>query len=130
MLEASWLRNSKTNRVFEDDGIKTVTTSMDSSEYLRLIYDYPGGKGILDSAQLVREGGVLYPDPVSIYPWEKSTLSFELNKTNGTAYLSVYKDGEGLKKEDLRRVTDDNYFLKRLQFEDPGEYIVMVTDNE
>ncbi|MFH1394340.1 MAG: hypothetical protein ABII71_06255 [Candidatus Micrarchaeota archaeon] len=129
ILESSWLRNSKTNRLFEGSGLKTITTLMDSSEYLRMVYTFPGGMGIIDSAQLPREGKVLVPEPPAVYPWDKATLSFELNKTNGTAFLSVYKDGEGLKKEDLRRVTDDNYFLKRLEFEEPGEYIIEVTDN-
>ena len=130
ILENSWSSNSKSNRLFTGHGIKTLTTSMDSSRYLRVVYQYPGGKGIVDSAMLLREGSVLSPDPAAVYPWDKSTLSFELNKTNGTAFLSVYYNGEGVLKEELRRVTDDNYFLKRLQFDEPGEYIVKVEDNK
>ncbi len=33
-------------------------------------------------------------------------------------------------REELRRVTDDNYFLKRLEFEEPGEYVITITDND
>lgn len=129
ILESSWSMESKQESFFKDQGVKTITTNMRNSSYLRLIYHYPNGKSVIDSAEISVIGKNLDLMPQSIYPWERSTLSFDLNKTNGTAYLSVSKDGEKVENQELRRVTDSNYFLKRFQFEDPGEYVISVRDN-
>jgi hypothetical protein len=72
---------------------------------------------------------VLTPNPASIFPWQTSTLEFSLGPTNGTAFLSVSKDGNEVLHDTLRRVTDENVFLENLQFSDPGDYVLNVTDN-
>jgi hypothetical protein len=64
-----------------------------------------------------------------MYPWQTSTLLFALNKTNGTAFLSIDKDGKEILRELLRRVSDENVFLEKLNYEEPGEYIITVEDN-
>jgi DNA-binding PadR family transcriptional regulator len=101
----------------------------EQSSHLRLIYENSAGKGIVDSKEIQDPGKVITPDPVSVYPWQKSTVSFGLNRTNGTAELMVFKDTELVRKEELRRVTDDNFFIKRLEFDDPGNYVIEVSDN-
>ncbi len=111
------------------EGRKTSKTEMINGNYLRVIYDLKDRKGITDSVKLEKETNILAPNPESIYPWEDSTLTFYLNKSNGTAFLSVFKDGNEVKSEMLTRVTNGSVFVKRLQFKEPGEYILYVRDN-
>ncbi len=129
---ASRQRNSTLH--VSGSGLKTATMDLSNATRLRLIAEFDGLYGIYDSAQLqklpVPSGrAVLVPKPQSVFPWEKSTLEFSLKHTNGTAFLSISKDGKEVRRDMLRRVTDENIFLQKLQFSEPGDYVLEVTDN-
>jgi len=129
ILENKWSFEGMTAYPLSGEGRKTSTIEMTSGNYLRVIYDLGDRKGVTDSVRLGREINILGPDPESIYPWEDSVLTFYLNKSNGTAFLSVFKDGNEVKSEMLTRVTNGSVFVKRLQFKEPGEYLLYVRDN-
>ncbi|MDD5339683.1 MAG: hypothetical protein PHV13_00355 [Candidatus ainarchaeum sp.] len=114
--------------------LKTATIDMSNATRLRLIAEFDGLYGIYDSAPLQTlpvpaTRKVLAPKPASVFPWEKSTLEFSLKRTNGTAFISINKDGKEVRRDMLRRVTDENVFLQKLQFSEPGEYVLDVSDN-
>jgi hypothetical protein len=130
VLFSSWMaRNSTTYRVF-GDGLKTATVPFNRTGYMRIVYDFDDLHGIFDSPKLHSAGQSLTPNPGSIFPWEKSSLQYTLNKTNGTAFLSVRKNGKVIEHEQLRRVTDENVFIKKFEYSEPGEYILIVDDND
>jgi hypothetical protein len=123
ILHASWTKIS-------GEGIGTAITQYNSSGYMRIIYEMEGLAGVFDTPPLKSRGQPLTPSPQSLYPWEKSTLEFSLSRTNGTAFLTVKKDGKVLEHEQLRRVLDENVFIKKMGYEEPGEYLITVDDND
>ncbi|MFH0884757.1 MAG: hypothetical protein V1861_03535 [Candidatus Micrarchaeota archaeon] len=130
VLLSSWMaRNTTTYRIL-GDGLKTATVQFNRTGYMRIIYDFDDLHGIFDSPKLRSADQSLTPNPSSIYPWEKSSLQYTLNKTNGTAFLSIKKNGKVIEHEQLRRVTDENVFLKKFEYSEPGEYISIVDDND
>lgn len=129
ILYQTWNQNTNSTMKLSGAGLKTATIDLQDSEYIRLVYQLDGLSGLFDSYPLSPLNQSLTPNPQNIYPWEKSTLRFLLNKTNGTATLYVRKDGKIVEHEILRRVTDENVFIKRMQYEEPGEYVVEVEDN-
>lgn len=115
-------------------GLHTASIDLSNATRLRLIADFEGLYGVYDSPPLQplpppANRTVLQPAPASVFPWEKSTLQFSLKRTNGTAFLSINKDGKEVRHDMLRRVTDENVFLQKLQFSEPGDYVLQVTDN-
>ncbi len=129
ILENKWSFERKAVYPLSGQGRKTSKIEMTEGDYIRVLYDLKDRKGITDSVKLKEETNILNPNPESIYPWGDSTLTFYLNKSNGTAFLSVFKDGNEVKSEMLKRVTNGSVFVKRLQFKEPGEYILHVRDN-
>jgi uncharacterized DUF497 family protein len=129
IIENKWSFERKKTYNILGDGRRTSTIEMTDGNYIRVLYDLKERKGITDSVKLKEETNILNPAPGSVYPWEDSTLTFYLNKSNGTAFLSVSKDGNEVKSEMLRRVTNGSVFVKRLQFKEPGDYILRVRDN-
>jgi hypothetical protein len=129
ILRSNWMvRNSTTYSVF-GDGVRSVVVPFNRTGYMRIIYEFRDLYGIYDSPRLQSLGQPLRPNPPVIFPWEKSSLQYVLNKTNGTAFLSVRKDGKVIEHEQLRRVTDENVFLKKFEYSEPGEYVLLVDDN-
>jgi hypothetical protein len=129
VLENNWSVYSKVNVSLSGSGLHTSTIPMSESRYLRIISEIGGKKSLVDSVVLPPSGTNIEPEPMSIFPWEKSTVSVSLNKTNGTAFLDVWKDGSQKTNIKLGRVSDENFFQKRLSFNESGEYILKVTDN-
>jgi len=129
ILENSWAVSSRSNATLSGSGKHTLTITMGESDYLRIIYEIGNEKKALDSVSMPRSGPIVSADPQSIYPWEKTSVSFSLNKTNGTAFLEIWQDASQKNNYQLSRVTDQNYFEKRLEFDGPGEYVLKVTDN-
>ncbi len=129
ILYQEWAVGSNLTKQLSGDGTNTVMLETNDS-YIRLIYSLDDMKGFADSERLARIGSILAPDKKSVFPWEVSTLRFALNRTNGTATLNINKDGKTISSEFLRRVTDQNIFVKKLQFNDPGEYVILVEDND
>jgi hypothetical protein len=115
-------------------GLHTATMDLSNATHMRLIAELDGLYYVYDSPTLQSlpppaNRMVLLPNPAAIFPWQQSTLEFSLGPTNGTAFLSVSKDGNEVFHDTLRRVTDENVFLEPLQFSDPGAYVLNVTDN-
>jgi DNA-binding PadR family transcriptional regulator len=129
VLYSTWMLTNSTSYQVADNGLRTAVARLNGSGYMRVIYDFTDVHGIYDSPRLQSAGQVLTPAPPVIFPWEKSSLEFSLNKTNGTAFFSVRKDGKVIEHDQLRRVTDENVFIKRLEYQDPGEYVMVVDDN-
>ncbi len=112
-------------------GLKTTAIGLGNATRIRIVYELEGLQGVYDSPPLEirKDATVLTPAPPSLFPWEKASLEFSLGRTNGTAFLSISKDGKEVRHDMLRRVTDENVFLQKLQFSEPGEYVIEVTDN-
>ncbi len=133
LLFGATRQHNSTIRV-SGSGLHTATIDLSNATRLRLITELDGLYGVYDSPRLQSlpppaNRTVLAPDPAAVFPWEKSTLQFSLKRTNGTAFLSISKDGNEVRHDILRRVTDVNVFLEKLQFSDPGDYVLRVTDN-
>jgi hypothetical protein len=129
ILHVTWESKGNSTYRLSGGGLDTATIPLDEEGYVRIIYNVDELYGIYDSPRLMIADTFVNPDPDDIYPWQRSTLLFSLNKTNGTAYLSIEKDGKEISRELLRRVSDQNVFLQKLQYEEPGEYIIKVRDN-
>lgn len=132
ILYQAWDQKANaTQELAGEGGTRTIALLSGDSTYLRLIYELDSQLyGFQDSQELFYDEQLLELAPASQYPWQISTLRFELNKTNGTAVINVRKDGKIVDSEFLRRVTDQNVFVKKLKFSEPGEYIVTVEDND
>lgn len=129
ILYSQWaLKNSSTS-LLTGGGTRSVSLGLNGSTHMRLIYELGSINGIYDLPPLAPPPQAIAPEPESIYPWEKADLKFALNKTNGTAFLTIKKDGKTVSHEQLRRVTDVNVFIEKFSYEEPGEYVIQVTDN-
>lgn len=129
ILENRWALKERQNLSLSGHGKHTSTIGMGDSEYLRVIYSIDQHEGLADSVQMPYSGVSVQTDPDSVFPWQKTTATFALNKTNGTAVLSVSKDGLELSNKSLIRVSDENFFLERLALEDAGDHVIKVRDN-
>lgn len=130
ILYQTWNQKANTSTRLSESGTDTVALEMNGT-YMRLIYELDGQLyGIEDLGPFTFTDHQLEPSPETIYPWQTSTLDFDLNRTNGTAVLSIEKDGKVIDKEFLRRVSEGNVFIKKMQYEDPGDYIITVEDND
>ena len=130
ILTLKWYRNTSSSSGVDGDSTRTASVLIRGNQSLRLIYAFRNSAGFEDSTEKFSTASRVLPlNPVSIYPWEQSELRFDLERTNGTAYLIVKKDGREISNEQLRRVTETNVFIKELQFKDPGDYEVIVGDN-
>lgn len=129
ILHEVWHLNSTSTISFSGQGVSSLTVPMGQSGHLRLIHTAGDSMGAEDSGLLSGSGALLMPEPASIYPWQRSDLQFSLGKTNGTASMAIEHNGVMVLDEELSRVTDENVFLKRLRFEEPGDYLISVGDN-
>jgi len=129
ILQNAWAARSNNSENFSGAGKQTAVVSLDGSEYMRVIYEAGGQKGVVDSSVMPAKGVGVYPKPDSIFPWEKSYVEFDLNKTNGTAYFGIWKEGSEISNDELGRVADGNYFAEILELKDPGNHIIRITDN-
>ncbi len=129
ILNNSWMLKNSSYMALAGSGLKTISLPIGQQSYVRLIYHFSDVDGLYDSPLLVATPLSLNADPQSIYPWQSSELQFSLNKTNGTAFISVRKDGKIIDQSQLMRVTDSNVFFKRLSYTEPGVYELIVEDN-
>jgi hypothetical protein len=129
ILHSSWMvRNVSTYSVY-GDGLRSVIVPINKTGFMRIVYEFKDLRGVYDSPKLKSPGQPLRPNPAMIFPYERSSLQFTLNKTNGTAFLTVRKDGKVIEHEQLRRVTDENVFIKKFEYPEAGEYVILVDDN-
>ncbi len=130
ILYETWNQQANTTMNVTDSGQDTIVANLDGSKYVRLIYELDNELyGVSDTGPLQFTSQYLTPIPTEVFPWERAKLDFDLNKTNGTAEMEIQKEGKTIEKQFLRRVTDDNVFIKSMQYQEPGEYIIHVTDN-
>jgi hypothetical protein len=125
-----WMSRNMSQIIVKGAGLNTASAKINKTGYLRLVYEFDDISGIFDSPRLEQLNQTLTPVPGTILPNERSSLQFILNKTNGTAFLSVKKDGKTIEHEQLRRVTDENVFLKKFEYSEPGRYVIIVDDND
>ncbi len=131
ILYQKWTQRGNSTMALLGDGTDTAVVKSHTSPYLRLIYEVDDELyGFYDSGPHQFDSQVLVPDPAEVFPWERSTLRFPIAKTNGTAILTIKRDGKVVEKEFLRRVSEGNIFLKKMQYNEPGEYVMAVTDND
>lgn len=130
ILYEKWNQNYNTTMNLTGDGERTIVTGLNGSQYVRLVYGLDDELyGVSDTGPLQFTPQFLIPIPTEVFPWERAKLDFDLNKTNGTAEMEIKKEGKTIEKQFLRRVTDDNVFIKNMKYNEPGEYIIHVTDN-
>jgi hypothetical protein len=129
ILRNDWMAYNSSNMSVSGSSVKSTVVPLNGSGFFRIIYDFQDLHGIYDSPYLQTAPQYIAPSPQLRFPWEKSTLQFSLNATNGTAFLSVKKDGKVVEHEQLMRVTDQNVFIKKLEYNDPGDYVITVNDN-
>jgi hypothetical protein len=129
ILRNGWIVKNTTTYSIRGDGVDTAVVPFNRTGFMRIIYEFEDLYGVFDSMRLRSVNQSLIPSPQTIYPWERSSLQFSLNKTNGTAFLTVKKNGKVMEHEQLRRVTDENVFIKKLEYAESGDYILIVDDN-
>jgi hypothetical protein len=131
ILYEKWNQESNKTMNLTEGGTKTIVSPPGNATHIRLIYELDNELyGISDHGPVEFTNQTLIPLPPEVFPWERSKLDFDLNKTNGTAELEILKEGKTIEKQFLRRVTDDNVFIKSMQYEEPGDYIIVVDDND
>ncbi|MEM4166280.1 MAG: hypothetical protein QW153_01750 [Candidatus Bilamarchaeaceae archaeon] len=131
ILKNAWANeNVKTFSIEGDGSINTKIIKINQSKYIRVIYEIGRKKGVVDSSKLPPPPNIiLKPEPETIYPWQTSILEYKIEKSNGTAYFSIYKNQMETQAERLRRVVDGSYFHETLTQKEPGYYILIVSDN-
>jgi hypothetical protein len=129
ILESEWLVGSRNETILTETGKGTKVMDASCCSYARVIYEFSDVVGSHD-AELVDENLKQVYVSGDVFPWESATLDFSIEKTNGTAFLIAEKDGVVVEKEKLERVSEESYFRKNLQLDEPGEYIIKVNDNE
>lgn len=128
ILLEGWAAKNRSVMSVSGNGLDTAAARINGSGYLRMVYELDGIKGVFDSPRITTLNQTLRPVPDTLLPNERSTLQFSLNKTNGTAFLSIKKDDKLIEHEQLRRVTDENVFIKRMEYPEPGRYVIVVED--
>ncbi|MFH1785410.1 MAG: hypothetical protein ABH842_03195 [Candidatus Micrarchaeota archaeon] len=129
LLYNNWLIKGNDTINLSGNGIQSSIVSLPSSGYVRVIYNIGDLQGAYDSPYLTKSQKTIPITPSSIYPWEKASSQFELNKTTGTAVLTIRKDGDVVESRELRKVTDQNIFIQTFEYDEPGEYILSIDDN-
>jgi|GEM_PF-467146 len=134
VLHMNWSMLHNSTMDLTESGLDTGVVGLEDEGYLRIIYEVDELRGVYDSPKLHTADMFVSPEPDTIFPWQTSTLRFSLNKTNGTAFLSINKDGKEVARTLLRRVTDENVFYERLPSDEiptkePGEYVIEIEDN-
>lgn len=130
VMENEWVVNSK-KQINVSSEQKTGTAIVDASccSYARIIYEFGDVLGIKD-VELTADDTQTIGVSGEVFPWESVTLEFSLEKTNGTAFLVVEKDGGQVKIEKLERVSEESYFRENVDFPYSGDYIIKINDNE
>lgn len=134
VLENAWAAENKESYTIADQGVGTITFPINDSNYFRVLWQSGDRGGIIDSPDLPPGQANADSTPASMFPWENATMTFNLNKTNGTAILTALKDGKEEYVWELDRVRDENYFYEYFPKENskppkPGDYVLRITDN-
>ncbi len=129
ILENSWAVTHRSSALVSGEGRLTRSLPMNGSPYLRIIATVGSRAGLADSGALPRPQVGVEVSPQSLFPWEKFNAAFSLNWTNGTASLSVTKEGREEYGRELGRIREESYFPERMQLTEPGDHVLSIIDN-
>lgn len=119
---------SSANYSFKNSGLKTLFINSNGANFSRLIYFSGDSFGVSDQLQSPSEK-LLFLSSNSIYPNQKTTLSFSLNRSIGSAILTYDLNGKIVSNESLGRITSENVFLRRFDFNESGNYVISLSDS-
>lgn len=127
LLYSSLSQKSYSNFTLKSSGIYTLSIDANDSHYSRLLYSNSGLKNAVDmSASPYSSIFNFSNNPV--YPNQKTNLVFSLNRSIGPALLQIKLNDKTVSNESLGRLTSENVFIRRLVFDEPGKYLVFVSD--
>lgn len=130
ILKNSWSFETAASYNITANETTTRILKINKSRYLRVIYKSDAAQGIVDSQALPPPPEIILRlQPEGIYPWQSSTLVYRIEKSNGTVYFSIYKNGLEESAERLRRVVEGSYFSETLTQKESGYYILVLSDN-
>jgi predicted transcriptional regulator len=129
ILENSWAAARSANALVSGNGMETYSLDMNGSEYLRAIAVMDGQEGFTDSGYLPAPQVAVDISPQSLFPWEKCDVSFSLGQTFGDAMMNITDEGTEVYSKDLGSVTETNYFPERIQLSEPGDNILLISDD-
>lgn len=128
IAESNWSLRSKDSMHLSGSGTTTLVSNVSNSSFVRIVIsngtsyvvsDYPG---FMNNSQI----SIGY---ASVLPSEPSSFYFSIPKSNGTLEFVVEKDGKEIKREKLRRVTEEQLFRQDLVENDSGMYVLKLIDN-
>lgn len=128
LLYSSLSQKSYSNFTLKSSGIYTLSIDANDSHYSRLLYSNSGLKNAVDmSASPYSSIFNFSNNPV--YPNQKTNLVFSLNRSIGPALLQIKLNDKTVSNESLGRLISENVFIRRLVFDEPGKYLVFVSDS-
>lgn len=117
----SWAEENSQSFSYSGQGAKTLFVQLNNSRWLRLL-------PLADSVELETHPVKIMGNG-DIFPWEKATLTVQMNYSSGIAHYTVEKDGTAIGRADLDRVRGDEAFYLPLTFPGPGDYLVRISDD-
>jgi hypothetical protein len=129
ILENGWAIAQRADSLVSGNGRTTHSLAMNDSQYLRVIASAGGSVALADSGPMPRPAVAVDISPQSLFPWEKASIAFSLNWTNGTARMEITKEGADVYSKELGRIREANYFPERVQLIEPGDHILLISDN-
>lgn len=127
LLENGWKVKGKKEIMVNSEGVDSTTLLMKNASYLRVIYQSPDATGIVDSGALPKPK-VEMEAKNDIFPWERSYISFFLNRTNGSIVMEIRHNGAVVTKKELGFIGEEKGFYFPLSFNESGDYLIFVSD--
>lgn len=128
VLYSTFSQTSYSNFTLKSSGIYTLSIVSNLSNYSRLVYSNKGLKNVVDLTA-APQVSIFNISNNPIYPNQKTNLVFSLNRSIGPASLQVRLNDKLISNESLGRITSENVFVRRLEFSDPGNYLISVSDS-
>lgn len=128
ILYSALSQSSYSNFTLKSSGLYTLSTPSNGSKYSRLVYSNSALKNVVD-LHLDPKPSIFNISTNPIYPNQKTSLVFSLNRSIGPAFLQIKLNDKLVSNESLGRITSENVFIRRLEFPDPGNYLILVSDS-
>ncbi len=128
LLYSSLSQESYSNFTLKSSSIYTLSIDSNLSNYSRLIYFNSGLKNVVD-LRASPYNSIFNFSNNPVYPNQKTNLVFSLNRSIGPAVLQIKLNDKLISNESLGRITSENVFIRRLEFVEPGKYLVFVSDS-
>lgn len=130
LQENGWAATDKKEILLPSTGGNhTITVDMGNASYLRLISQTNDKIEVIDSGILTSVHTTDINATQVLFPWEKLHLSFDVEKSNGTVYVVIEKNGNEVIKDKWQRVSEGNVFIKSYKLNESGTYLIKVIDN-